>query len=308
MTGCRSTRTCACSRSRYEQIAALQQDFPLGHAVAASACVPALFHPLAVSGLFPGVRVELVDGGVHDNQGVGGLLDLDCRRMIVSDASGQMADIPDPSTRIPAAAGRASSIYGDRVREEQLIESMARPGTVLMHLRKGLAGPGSLAVRRRRGADRADERARRRSTTRSRPPVQDRLAQVRTDLDSFSEVEAYSLSLYGYLMTSVELPEAAASHLRVGAWTRATSTPCVSRCASPERRTCVSSSSSAKRFRQGLGAERTHARARGVAALVVLAVVGFLVYLLSGPATEDVPAWTLIVARRRPCACSSAST
>ena len=39
-------------------------------AVAASACVPALFHPLAISNLFDGVRVELVDGGVHDNQGV----------------------------------------------------------------------------------------------------------------------------------------------------------------------------------------------------------------------------------------------
>jgi hypothetical protein len=36
----------------YANIAPLQQDFPLGHAVAASACVPALFDPMAVSKLY----------------------------------------------------------------------------------------------------------------------------------------------------------------------------------------------------------------------------------------------------------------
>ncbi len=280
--------------SRYEQIAALQQDFPLGHAVAASACVPALFHPLAVSSLFPGIRVELVDGGVHDNQGVGALLDLDCRRMIVSDASGQMADIPDPSTRIPAAAGRASSIYGDRVREEQLIEAMARPGTVLMHLRKGLAARG-LSPLGVDGEPIAPTSELGTNDYRVALPVQDGLARVRTDLDSFSEVEAYSLSLYAYLMTSVELPEAPLltyewvldardiDALRVEMRDPGAAVP-----ASARRR--------GQTFPEGLGAERPHARARR-RRCARPGRRGRLPRLPAlGPATEDVPAWTLIVA------------
>ncbi|MCK4828972.1 patatin-like phospholipase family protein, partial [bacterium] len=55
----------------YKEIVKKQQNIELGLAVAASACVPGLFHPLAISGLYPeGIRVQLVDGGVHDNQGI----------------------------------------------------------------------------------------------------------------------------------------------------------------------------------------------------------------------------------------------
>src|SRR4051812_37835725 len=193
--------------SRYEQLAVHQQDFPLGGAVAASACVPALFQPVAVSGLFSGIRVELVDGGVHDNQGVGALLDLECERLIVSDASGQMGDLADPSTRIPAAAGRASSIYGDRVREEQLTESLAtHAGTVLVHLRKGLPSLG-ISPLGPDGKPLAETTHLGTIDYGIEPRVQSLLAAVRTDLDSFSQVEAYSLSLEAYLMTTRELPE-----------------------------------------------------------------------------------------------------
>src|SRR5262249_12106197 len=74
----------------YDQIVRHHADVPLGIAVAASACVPALFQPLALSGLFEygedrqPVRVQLVDGGVHDNQGVCSLFDLGCGRLVVS--------------------------------------------------------------------------------------------------------------------------------------------------------------------------------------------------------------------------------
>src|SRR5262245_56833388 len=132
----------------WENIAPHQRSFELGLAVAASSCVPGLFHPLAVSNLFRyrigkstrELRVQLVDGGVHDNQGVGTLLDAGCERVVVSDASGQMADMDEPSTRIPATVTRATSgIYGDRVREEQLSDARRRPGgSALIHLRKGL--------------------------------------------------------------------------------------------------------------------------------------------------------------------------
>ena len=41
----------------------------LGHAVAASACVPGLFQPLEMACLYPEMTLRLVDGGVHDNRG-----------------------------------------------------------------------------------------------------------------------------------------------------------------------------------------------------------------------------------------------
>ena len=62
----------------------------LGHAVAASSCVPGLFGPFALNGLYEERTIRLVDGGVYDNQGVAGLLEQDCAVMLVSDASGQM--------------------------------------------------------------------------------------------------------------------------------------------------------------------------------------------------------------------------
>jgi len=199
---------------RWDVMASHQQDFELGLAVAASACVPGLFHPLAVSGLFadPGHepperwRIELVDGGVHDNQGVGALVDRDCERIIISDASGQMEDVAEPSTRIHAALGRSSGIYGDRVREEQLIGARLSPRPLrLIHLRKGLpartlspVGPnGGVSLETDAGAVNYGPDL----------GVQELLSKVRTDLDAFTETEAHSLALCGYLMSRVELEE-----------------------------------------------------------------------------------------------------
>jgi NTE family protein len=177
-----------------------QGDFPLGLAVAASACVPLLFHPLSISKMYRGYRVQLVDGGVHDNQGVQGLLDWNCTHLLLSDASGQMADDEKPVTRIPAVAGRSISIYGDSIRDEQLVRASEGRHVALMHLRKGLEAK----VLQARGGQPAT----------ARPPgltctdfdiderVQERLARVRTDLDAFSEIECYSLAIDGYRMTS----------------------------------------------------------------------------------------------------------
>ena len=78
-----------------------QRDFPLALAVAASACVPGLFHPLAISNLYDGITVQLVDGGVADNQGVQGLFDEGCTHLIISDASLQLPDEEKPSGRVP---------------------------------------------------------------------------------------------------------------------------------------------------------------------------------------------------------------
>jgi NTE family protein len=203
--------------TRYERLAERQASFELGLAVAASACVPTLFHPLPVTRLFAhdngdAINVQLVDGGVHDNQGIEGLLEFDCSPMIVSDASGYLADESDPATRVPAVGGRSLSIYGDRVREEQLINARLneeeRPLSI-MHLRKGITafalapiGKDEQPIEPPRAEPPADFRGERFDV---HPEIQDYLSKVRTDLDAFSEVEAHTLMLDGYRIAGPNL-------------------------------------------------------------------------------------------------------
>ncbi len=179
------------------------RDFPLGLAVAASAAVPGIFQPLAITGMYEGVRVRLVDGGVHDNQGVGVLADTDCKRMIVSDASAQMPDVPKPKPWIPFVAARSLSIFSDRVREQQLtlVKPDPNPGDSaadvrLVHLRKGLSEqkvePGNRWESDERDGATAfgvDQQ------------LQEALARIRTDLDTFSQIEAAALGCDAYLIT-----------------------------------------------------------------------------------------------------------
>jgi len=196
----------------YGDIVATQQDFELGAAVAASAGVPGIFHPLAISDLYPGgIRVQLVDGGVHDNQGVQGLLDVDCKRFIVSDAAGQMEDERDPATGLISVLPRSNTILMARVREEQLFQLLERskPPVAFVHLRKGLSaeavswnrpdGQPAEQTRREREADAPSE------NFQVAQRVQRLVSQIRTDLDSFTEVEACSLMLDAYNMSREEL-------------------------------------------------------------------------------------------------------
>jgi predicted acylesterase/phospholipase RssA len=74
--------------SWYEPNAGWQME--LGRAVAASACVPGLFAPLCIDGAYKDFQVQLVDGGVYDNQGTVSLLALNCNVLLVSDAAGQL--------------------------------------------------------------------------------------------------------------------------------------------------------------------------------------------------------------------------
>src|SRR5262249_29990428 len=102
------------------------QRIRLGEAVAASSCVPSLFEPLVFPGLYDGKVVRLVDGGVHDNQGIASLLEQDCTAIIVSDASGQMETEDDPSGGRLGVSLRAFSVSMTRVRQAQFRELAAR--------------------------------------------------------------------------------------------------------------------------------------------------------------------------------------
>ncbi|MHA2284118.1 MAG: patatin-like phospholipase family protein [Promethearchaeota archaeon] len=204
----------------YEEIVEDQKDFELGLAVAASACVPALFHPLAISGLFlkfirddnpEDIRVQLVDGGVRDNQGIEGLTDEKCTLFIISDASGQMQDEADPSTNILSVISRTNSILMDHVREEQIAGlyqnyDPEKAPIAFMHLRKGLSAPViSCQLSQNKQPKEIEKEGDPGEASESfgvSQRIQDLLSKVRTDLDSFTEVEAYSLMMDGFQMSA----------------------------------------------------------------------------------------------------------
>jgi NTE family protein len=179
------------------QVPSGQQDFPLGLAVAAAAAFPLLFSPLPISNLYAGKRVRLFDGGLHDNQGVEALRDLNCAEFIVSDASGQMEDNDRPWPPLPWLLGRSISVYGDRVREEQLV-ALDWETNALLHLREGL--PRRIAKLEGEEIEGPKE-----AVADVSPLAQKPLAQLRTDLDAFSDVEAYSLMLDGYRIAKAHL-------------------------------------------------------------------------------------------------------
>jgi predicted acylesterase/phospholipase RssA len=185
------------------------KDYRLGNAVAASAGVPELFDPLVLQDLYPGRTVKLVDGGVHDNQGVEGLLDEGCTLILCSDASGQMGDVESPATGLSSVFFRSDGIFQDRIREAQYQDLAARAasrslqGLFFIHMKQDLEtdpidwvdcqDPGKPTPRLSTtpyGVDRT---------------IQRHLSELRTDLDTFTEAEAYALMGSGYLMTEHQL-------------------------------------------------------------------------------------------------------
>ena len=87
---------------------------------------PGLFEPLVLADLYPDMTARLVDGGVHDNQGISGLLEQDCTVLLVSDGSGQMDTKKDPSAGPLGVPLRANNILMARVRVAQYHEVDAR--------------------------------------------------------------------------------------------------------------------------------------------------------------------------------------
>jgi len=190
----------------------------IGAAAAASACVPGLFTPLELRELYPGITVRLVDGGVHDNQGMFGLLDQNCSVMIVSDASGQMSTDDAPADGPLGVLLRTVSLLQARVRVACFREIDARrksgrlKGMLFLHLKRGLeveardwvdcGNPKELSP-----ADLLQSHA---ALTDYRviKRVQRLLAGVRTDLDSFSDLEAYALMTSGCNMVRATIDDA----------------------------------------------------------------------------------------------------
>jgi len=191
----------------------------LGHAVAASACVQDVFEPLALAGLYPERIVRLVDGGTCDNQGVGGLLEQECNVILISDGSGQMESVKDPSKGLLGVPLRSTSILQARIREAQFQDLIARRrskllrGLMFVHLKADLDVDPVDWIDCPDPYDTDDDDARppsrRGKLTRYgiAKEIQQCLASVRTDLDSFSDVEAYALMTSGYRQTEYAFGE-----------------------------------------------------------------------------------------------------
>jgi predicted acylesterase/phospholipase RssA len=223
-------------RRKYYKEAPDSADSPqlvrLGAAVAASSCVPLLFEPVYFDGLYESggasLSVKLVDGGVCDNQGVAGLLEQDCTVLLVSDGSGQMDALARPSSESLNVALRSNGVLQARIRGTQYRELDARlsasmlNGLLFVHLKKDLDNApvdwAGCPPESQLAPDDARQVLTRYGVSKE---VQRRLAAIRTDLDSFSDLEAYALMASAYRMTRYEyancpgLPRASA---REEAW------------------------------------------------------------------------------------------
>lgn len=192
------------------------RNLPLGHAVAASACVPGLFPPLSITGLYQDsdaketITPQLVDGGVFDNQAIEGLLQNECNCFVISDAAGQMGVENEVSTGSISVLLRVSGILQDRVRSESLKHLLTRMGkgkVAFVDLRRGLGikevAPAATDEHGKPEADNWIAPYSKKFNVDVK--VQEKLSLMRTDLDAFTEVEAYSLMMDGYNMTANEL-------------------------------------------------------------------------------------------------------
>ncbi|MFN0013708.1 MAG: patatin-like phospholipase family protein [Saprospiraceae bacterium] len=188
----------------------------LGHAVGASSCVPVLFEPLLLKNLYPDIDVELVDGGVHDNQGVSSLFEQECKVVLVSDASGQLGDAATGSGGGTGVFFRSDLVLQERVRESQLLDLKNRADSaqltamMFVHLKKELAkDPVNWKTCEEPPRNTASTEPTRRDHDLTkyeiRREVQTRLAELRTDLDAFNDAEAYALMYSGYAQTSLEM-------------------------------------------------------------------------------------------------------
>lgn len=202
-------------RMYYEDAPRDHQKVRLGAAVGASAAVPGLFEPITLDYLYPSRIVRLVDGGVCDNQGVASLLEQDCKVVLVSDASGQMESQPASSKGVFGVLLRTNSIFQARIREAEYHDLKGRRrsgllrGLMFVHLKGDLEVDPIDWVNCLDPYDASDD---------ARPPsrrgpltrygiakdIQELLSGVRTDLDSFSEAEAYALMTSAYRMTEYQ--------------------------------------------------------------------------------------------------------
>lgn len=209
-------------RMYYKDAPAKYKRFRLGYAVGASSCVPVLFTPMPLYNLYPDdpkkekIELQLIDGGLHDNQGIASLIEQECKNMIISDASGQMATQTGASKNELSTFYRADTILQERIRELQFKDIKERAATtqinnvINLHLKNDLQ---QMPISWLHCTD--PPRTIYNETSCENPNeltdygilrnVQLLLSEIRTDLDSFNDTEAYALMYSGYAQTHYQL-------------------------------------------------------------------------------------------------------
>ena len=192
----------------YQKLKDEHKNFLLSHAVAASAALPGVFAPIKIDGLYPDdIQLQLVDAGVHDNQGIAGLLTFGCTDFIISDACRPLEFESHPDLQTDGLLLRVRSMLGDRLREEQLLRMLTgkyKEHTAFIHLRKNfpitnkhhLSDSNNSPLNLNLPIIKLED-----DKTGIDPVVQQLLARVRTHLDSFTDLEANSLMYYGYKLS-----------------------------------------------------------------------------------------------------------
>jgi len=163
----------------------------LGEAVAASCCVPGLFEPFSLEDLYQDdqgedVTVRLVDGGIFDNQGLVALFEEGCTHFICSDASECLQWQSQPTELIHHVAMRANDIMMDRIRHETMAELPREQPDRYAVFTLG-DNDGSTTF----GEDSGH--------------FLQALRDIRTDLDAFSDLEAWSLMYHGFTLSGLRL-------------------------------------------------------------------------------------------------------
>jgi predicted acylesterase/phospholipase RssA len=196
-------------RMYYEEAPEGFKKFRLGYAVGASSCVPVMFNPMPLHGLYPGIDLQLIDGGLHDNQGIAALIEAECKNIIISDASGQLPISMAASNDGAATFYRADNILQERLRELQFLDIKERYNTtqlntlITTHLKSDLQSDRiswtyckdpvrKIVYGNRCGAD---------NDLTSYGIIRETqvmLSEIRTDLDSFHDAEAKALIYSGY--------------------------------------------------------------------------------------------------------------
>lgn len=199
-------------RTYYEDAPESYQKMRLGNAVSASSCVPGLFEPIVLDGLYRDTTVRLIDGGVYDNQGVAGLIEQDCSVIISSDATGQMNTENDPGGGVLKPLLRTNITLMQRVRSSQYQDLKAREaagilkGFAYVHLKQDLKGENIGWVDSTEVEETLQD-VNAKTGYGIRKDIQTLLAGVRTDLDSFSDIEAYALMTSGYCAIEQSIEE-----------------------------------------------------------------------------------------------------
>jgi len=194
----------------------------LERAVAASAAVPGVFEPIVFRDLYDDAAVEVVrlaDGGVYDNQGLAALFEERCTHIICSDASGQLVFERDVAGKITGLLARANEVLMEKIRWDGLqFLSRAHETTEALGT---LEAQGCISGRA--GCDQPLEdlyglnhvkqtaffhlRSSFQATGLPAPSgeLQEAISEIRTDLDSFTDAEAYTLMYDGYYLASHSL-------------------------------------------------------------------------------------------------------